>query len=61
MHFDAKKTNCEQLIGILGKKGYFRLSEAETCDERVEKATEKVLELIMIAHTKIIIAISKAI
>jgi hypothetical protein len=28
----------------LEKKGYFQLTAAETCDERVEKATEKVLE-----------------
>lgn len=45
IHFDEKKINCEQIIGILEKHGYFRLSEAETCDERVEKTTEKVLEV----------------
>ncbi|HXX80032.1 MAG TPA: hypothetical protein VEI46_00655 [Thermodesulfovibrionales bacterium] len=45
MHFDEKTINCEQLIGILEKNGYFRLAEAETCDERVEKATEEVLEV----------------
>lgn len=44
-HFDEKIINCEQLIGILEKHGYFHLTVAETCDERVEKATEKVLEI----------------
>src|SRR5208283_5401262 len=27
------------------KNGYFRLTEAETCDERIEKTTEKILEV----------------
>jgi len=45
IHFDEKKINCEQIIGILEKNGYFRLTEAETSDELVEKTTEKVLEV----------------
>jgi len=45
IHFDEKKINCEQLLGILEKNGYFRLTEAETCDERIEKTTEKILEV----------------
>ncbi|HAM50528.1 MAG TPA: hypothetical protein DCP92_07445 [Nitrospiraceae bacterium] len=45
MHFDEKKINCEQLIGILEKHNYFRLAEAETCDELIEKTTEKVLDV----------------
>lgn len=45
IHFDEKIINCEQLIGILERKDYFHLIVAETCDERVEKATEKVLEV----------------
>ena len=44
IHFD-EKINCEQIIGILEKNGYFRLTEAETCDDRVEKTIEKVLEV----------------
>ena len=43
IHFDEKKINCEQIIGILEKEAYFSLSHAETCDEVIEKATEKVL------------------
>ena len=43
IHFDEKTINCEQIIGILEKHDYIRLAEAETCDERVEKAAEKVL------------------
>ena len=45
IHFDVKKINGEQIIGILEKKGYFHLIEAETCDERIEKTTEKVLKV----------------
>jgi len=45
IHFDEKKINCEQIIGILEKNGYFRLNEAETCDERIEKTTENILEV----------------
>lgn len=44
IHFDEKKINCEQLIGILEKHNYFRLLGAETCDERIEKVTGKTLE-----------------
>jgi copper chaperone CopZ len=45
IHFEEKKINCEQIIGILEKHGYFNLSRAETCDEVIEKTTEKVLEV----------------
>jgi len=44
IQFDEKKIDCELIIGILEKRNYFRLSEAETCDELVEKAAERVLE-----------------
>ncbi len=45
LHFDEKKINCEQVIGILEKYGYFCLAKAETCDQYIEKATEKALEV----------------
>jgi hypothetical protein len=45
IHFDEKKLNCEQVIGILEKHGYFCLCHAKTCDEVMEKTTEKVLEV----------------
>ena len=44
IHFDEKKIDCEVIIGILEQHQYFRLSEAETCDELVEKMAEKVLD-----------------
>lgn len=43
IHFDERKINCEQIIGILEKHGYFHLARAETCDELIEKTAEKVL------------------
>jgi hypothetical protein len=43
LHFDEKRINCEQIIGILEQSGYFKLSQAETSDQVIEKATEKVL------------------
>jgi copper chaperone CopZ len=43
IHFDEKRINCEQVIGILEKKAYFSLVHAETSDEVIEKTTEKVL------------------
>ena len=43
IHFDEKKINCEQVIGILEEHDYFRLTEAETSDERIERAAEEVL------------------
>ena len=45
LHFDEKMINCEQRIGMLEKQGYFQLSDAETSDEVIEKATEKVLRV----------------
>ncbi len=45
IHFDEKRINCEQVIGILEKNGYFRLADAETCDERIEKTSERILEV----------------
>ena len=45
LHFDEKKINCEQIIGILEKHGYFLLAKAETSDEFMEKTAEKVLEV----------------
>jgi copper chaperone CopZ len=44
MLFDEKIIHCEQIIGILEKRGYFLLSKAETNDQVIRKATEKVLE-----------------
>jgi len=44
MLFDEKVINCEQIIGILEKRGYFLLSKAETSDQVIKKATEKILE-----------------
>jgi len=44
MLFDEKIIHCEQIIGILEKRGYFLLSKAETSDQVIKKATEKVLE-----------------
>jgi len=43
IHFDEKRINCEQVIGILEKNAYFSLAHAETSDEVIEHATEKVL------------------
>jgi copper chaperone CopZ len=44
MLFDEKIINCEQLIGILERHGYFLLSKAETSDQVIKRATEKFLE-----------------
>jgi copper chaperone CopZ len=41
--YDERKINCEQLIGILEKGGYFNLSKSTTSDELVEHVSEKVL------------------
>ncbi|MBF0560285.1 MAG: hypothetical protein HQL08_16065 [Nitrospirae bacterium] len=41
--YDEKKINCEQLIGILEKYGYFDLSRSTTSDELIEHISEKVL------------------
>ena len=43
MLYDEKKINCEQLIGILEKYGYFNLAKSTTSDELVEHISEKVL------------------
>jgi len=43
--FDEKTINCEQVIGILEKHGYFCLSKAETSDQYIEKVTEKILKV----------------
>jgi len=43
IHFNEKTINCEQVIGILEKEAYFCLAHAETCDEVIEKTTERVL------------------
>ncbi len=43
MHFDEKKINCEQVIGILEKNAYFSLAQSETNDEVIEQTAEKVL------------------
>ena len=43
IHFDEKKINCEQIIGILETNAYFSLAHAETSDEVIEKTAEKVL------------------
>jgi hypothetical protein len=45
IHFDEKKINCEQLIGILEIKAHFSLAHAKTSDEVIEKTAEKVLGL----------------
>jgi len=44
MLFDEKIIHCEQIIGILEKRDYFLLSKAETSDQVIKRATEKVLE-----------------
>ncbi|MGD0282970.1 MAG: HMA2 domain-containing protein [Dissulfurispiraceae bacterium] len=41
--YDEKKINCEQLIGILEKYGYFNLATSTTSDELVEHISEKAL------------------
>jgi len=41
--YDEKKINCEQLIGILEKYGYFDLAKSTTSDELVKHISEKVL------------------
>jgi copper chaperone CopZ len=41
--YDEKKINCEQLIGILEKYGYFNLAQSTTSDELVEHLSEKAL------------------
>ncbi len=41
--FDEKRINCEQIICMLEINDYFRLLEAETNDQLVEKTAEKVL------------------
>ncbi|HKN18751.1 MAG TPA: hypothetical protein VJW95_03065 [Dissulfurispiraceae bacterium] len=41
--YDEKKVNCEQLIGILEKYGYFNLAKSTTCDELIEHISEKAL------------------
>ena len=41
--YDEKKTNCEQLIGILEKYGYFNLVKSTTSDELIEHITEKAM------------------
>src|SRR5208283_3487330 len=41
--YDEKKINCEQLIGLLEKNGYFNLAKSTTSDELVEHVSEKVL------------------
>ena len=41
--YDERKINCEQLIGILEKYGYFNLAKSTTSDELVQHISEKVL------------------
>jgi len=43
--YDEKKTNCEQLIAILEKYGYFNLAKSATSDELIEHISEKALGL----------------
>jgi copper chaperone CopZ len=43
--FDEHKIKHEQIIGYLEKQGYFIMSKAKTCDEVVEQAAEKVLDV----------------
>ena len=58
IHFDEKMIDREQIIGIIEKHTYFRLAEAETCDEVIEKTTTKVVE---VAEQVIIDALDAAI
>jgi len=44
--YDEKKINCEQLIGILEKYGYFSLAKSTTSDELIEHLSEKALGLV---------------
>ncbi len=41
--YDEKKINCEQLIGILEKYGYFNLAKSSTSDELFEHLSEKAM------------------
>jgi len=41
--YDEKKINCEQVIGILEKYGYFNLAKSTTSDELIEHISEKAL------------------
>ena len=41
--YDEKKINCEQLIGILEKYGYFNLVKSTTSDELFEHISEKAM------------------
>ncbi len=41
--YDEKTINCEQLIGILEKYGYFDLAKSTTSDQLVEHISEKAL------------------
>ena len=45
MRFDENQIKHEQIISFLEKKGYFILAKAKTCDEVVEQAAEKVLDV----------------
>jgi len=43
IHYDEGKIRYEQVISFLEQRGYFKLSEAQTNDQYIEKAAEKVL------------------
>ena len=43
LYFDEQVINCEQIIGILELHHYFVLLNAETSDQFIEKAAEKIL------------------
>jgi hypothetical protein len=45
LHFDEKLIHRNQIVEILEKHHYFRMDQAETLDQEIEKAAEKVLEV----------------
>jgi len=46
IRFDSKRINCEQIICLLEKYGYFELSEAETVDHLIERITDSACKLV---------------
>lgn len=52
IHYDPKCVNCEKLLCLLEKKGWFNLMHAKNNDEVVKEESEKVIEVaVKIAET----------
>ena len=47
IHYDEKALNCEQLICMLEKMGYFSLAKAETDDEYLADGVEKIAKVVV--------------